>query len=129
MTKLYNCAFQKDKRKFLRSNSTKPEKLVWQELRNNKLLGLKFRRQYSIGNYIADFCCPALKLIIEIDGAIHGEGNEPIKDLIREKYLKNKGFYIKRYTAKYVLDNLEGFWINLESYCKELMIEKNNIIF
>ena len=59
-----------DRRKELRKNQTKAEEILWFELRNNKL-GAKFKRQHSIGGYIADFYCHTLKLVIEIDGGIH----------------------------------------------------------
>jgi len=61
MTVIYNKKIQKQKRRELRKESTKTEKILWEELRNRKLK-YKFRRQYGIGNYIADFCCPEKKL-------------------------------------------------------------------
>jgi len=48
-----------------------PERVLWQVLRNRKLLGLKFRRQFSIGPYIVDFACVEKHLVIEIDGDSH----------------------------------------------------------
>ena len=48
-----------------------PERSLWQVLRNRKLLGLKFRRQFSVGPYIVDFACIEKQLVIEIDGDSH----------------------------------------------------------
>jgi very-short-patch-repair endonuclease len=62
-------AFTFRKAEELRINMTKAEKLLWEEIRNNKLDGLKFRRQHPIGRFIVDFYCHKLKIIIELDGA------------------------------------------------------------
>ncbi len=59
----------KEKRRDLRKNMTESEQLLWDELRNDKL-GVRFRRQFSIGHYIVDFYCPTKKLSIEIVKAI-----------------------------------------------------------
>jgi very-short-patch-repair endonuclease len=56
-----------------RNRSTSAEAALWEMLKSKKLEGRKFRRQYSIGSYIVDFCCPSEKLIIELDGDPHGE--------------------------------------------------------
>jgi len=57
----------------LRQVSTEAEKLLWAELRNRKLHGLKFGRQHPIDKYIADFYCHEKKLVIELDGTVHDE--------------------------------------------------------
>ncbi len=57
----------------LRNISTSAEAALWEMLKSKKLYGRKFRRQYSIGSYIVDFCCPSEILIIELDGDHHGE--------------------------------------------------------
>lgn len=54
----------------LRKTMSKPEIMVWQQLRK-KPLGIKFRRQHPIGSYIVDFYCPSAKLAIEVDGMAH----------------------------------------------------------
>jgi len=60
-----------NKARSLRKNQTDAERLLWQKLRNRKLLNVKFRRQFPIEPYIADFVCLELKLIIELDGSQH----------------------------------------------------------
>jgi very-short-patch-repair endonuclease len=55
----------------LRKNQTDAEKLLWSIFRSRQLLGLKFRRQHSIGPYILDFYCHDYKLCIELDGGQH----------------------------------------------------------
>ena len=57
----------------LRRDMTDAEQKLWQSLRSGQLGGLKFRRQHPIPSYIADFCCVAEKLIVELDGSQHSE--------------------------------------------------------
>ena len=59
---LHNKPILKERRKSLRNNATKAEKLLWKILKSSMLDGRKFRRQHSIGNYIVDFYCPAEKI-------------------------------------------------------------------
>ena len=74
----------------LRNNATDAERKLWQHLRRKQIQGLQFYRQRPLGKYVADFYCPAKKLVIEIDGGQHYENGELIKKYIeRENYLKN----------------------------------------
>jgi len=61
---LFNRKGLKSLRSFLRNKATSVEAALWVILKSKQLDGRKFRRQYSIGNYIVDFCCPSEKLII-----------------------------------------------------------------
>ena len=70
---LFNRKVLRSFRASLRNRSTSAEAALWEMLKSKKLYGRKFRLQYSIGNYIVDFCCPSEKLIIELDGDPHGE--------------------------------------------------------
>ena len=87
MTKHYNKKSEIGKRKYLRKTPTFTEKIVWIYLRKNQLLGYKFRRQYSIDQYVIDFYCPELKLAVEIDGETHNNLEQKEYDNRREKYL------------------------------------------
>jgi len=58
---------------------------LWNILKSKKLEGRKFRRQHSIGSFIVDFCCPSEKLIVELDGAPHGEYVQIEKDIKRNQ--------------------------------------------
>lgn len=55
----------------LRKQTTPAEKILWEQLRNRRLNGIKFRRQHPLGKYIVDFYSPAHRLVIEIDGEFH----------------------------------------------------------
>lgn len=58
------------RRRDLRIKSTESEKRLWEQIRSNKL-GFRFKRQYSIGNYVVDFYCYKARVAIEVDGLIH----------------------------------------------------------
>jgi len=89
----------------LRKNSTSAESTLWNLLKNRQMEGRKFRRQHSCGNYIVDFCCPSEKIIIELDGDVHGDYHQIEKDIKREEYLKNLGFTIIRFENKWVFQD------------------------
>ncbi len=105
-TQFYNLPYLKDKRISLRKNMTEAELVLWEVLKDKKLCGRKFRRQHSIGHYIADFYCSSEKLIIELDGQHHylPEGIE--KDRERDTQLALMGKKVLRFKNKQVLNNL-----------------------
>ena len=74
--------------------------------KDKKLGGRKFRRQHSIGNYIADFYCPSEKLIIELDGEYHYTQEGIINDLERDTHLAMMNIKVLRFENKDVLQNL-----------------------
>lgn len=86
MKRLVNNQTQRDIRRELRKNQTKEEELLWFYLRDKKL-GVKFRRQVSVGAFIADFFCAEKLLAIELDGAQHLENKEYDKE--RGNYFNN----------------------------------------
>jgi very-short-patch-repair endonuclease len=62
---------QLERARHLRRDATVPERLLWSRLRDGQLAGLKFRRQHTIGPFIADFYCHEFQLVIELDGDSH----------------------------------------------------------
>ena len=88
----------------MRNNPTEPEKRLWRALSNGQLAGFKFRRQAVIPPYIADFLCPALKLIVEVDGDTHDGPNDTRRDL----HLAQLGYRVVRVTNADVMGNIEG---------------------
>ncbi|MDI6623940.1 MAG: endonuclease domain-containing protein [Brevundimonas sp.] len=87
-----------------RREPTMAEDAVWRLLRGRRLGELKFRRQMPIGPYVADFCCPALKLIIELDGGVHVLRID--SDAARDAWLIAKaGFTVLRFDNEAVLNN------------------------
>ncbi|MBU0486357.1 MAG: endonuclease domain-containing protein [Bacteroidetes bacterium] len=93
-------------RRELRSNMTPAERVLWNVLKEKGLKGRKFRRQHSIGNYVADFYCPSEKLVVELDGQHHyiPEGIE--NDKIRDQDITVLGIQVLRFENKEVLESL-----------------------
>ena len=106
---LNNLNYLKSNRKRLRNNLTPAEASLWKLLQNKKLLGYKFRRQHSVGNYILDFYCPSQKLAIELDGAGHYTEEGLKKDEIRTKFLNELGIKVIRFENKLVFEKTE--WV------------------
>jgi very-short-patch-repair endonuclease len=78
----------------LRSNMTKAEIILWSRLRSKQINGYKFRRQQPLLDYIVDFYCEDLKLIIEVDGEIHFLSEKINYDSKRNNMLKANGYNI-----------------------------------
>lgn len=93
------------RRRLLRQRSTLTEELLWSRLRRDQL-GIKFRRQYGIGPYIADFYAPRARLAVEIDGSIHDSQKD--SDEIREKEIEGLGIRFLRFTDQEILGNIEN---------------------
>jgi len=104
---LFNRKGLKSFRSSLRNRSTSSEVAFWEMLKSRKLDGRKFRRQYSIGYYIVDFCCPSEKLIIELDGDSHGEYHKIQEDEIRDNYPEGFGFTVLRFENRIVFQEPE----------------------
>ena len=92
------------------------EVLLWQRLKNKQILGCDFHRQKPIDEYIVDFFCPRLKLIIEIDGESHSERLQ--KDFKRQEKLESLGFDFLRFWDSEVKQNLEGVLLTIEEWIK-----------
>jgi very-short-patch-repair endonuclease len=88
----------------MRRNPTEPEKRLWRHLSNSQLNGHKFRRQAVIGPFIADFLCPQLALIVEVDGDTHDDA----KDRLRDDQLAGLGYQVVRVTNHDVMTNMDG---------------------
>jgi leucyl-tRNA synthetase len=90
--------------KALRKGMTKPEALLWSELRNRRLGGLKFRRQVPFDTYILDFLCPLCKLIIEVDGGSHIGFDE--RDTERDTHFQSLGYTTLRFSNERIRGDL-----------------------
>jgi len=76
---------------------------MWSRLRSRRLGGFKFKRQWTIGPYITDFCCIERRLVIELDGGQHTVET----DALRTKVLNDLGYRVVRYWNNDVFGNLE----------------------
>ncbi len=84
---------------------TDSERRLWSRLRMEQL-GVKFRRQHPVGNYIADFACLSPKLIVELDGSQHVEQQQ--YDERRDAFFKSQGFGVLRFPTDQPFVNIDG---------------------
>ena len=117
---LHNKAL-KSNAKVLRANMTKAEACLWKYvLKGRKLKGYQFRRQRLVLNYIADFMCKELSLIIEVDGMTYSYENVSKTDLIRQNELEDAGFTVIQFADEEVLANIERVRIHLEDLVERI---------
>lgn len=95
-----------EKARDLRVRQTEAESLLWYVLRGRRLCGLKFRRQYPIRPFIADFACIEKKLVIEIDGGYHD--CVAAEDASRQRKIEADGWTVIRFSNEDVLENVEA---------------------
>ena len=91
----------------LRLEMTPAEKILWQELRGNKL-GVHFRRQQVIAGFIVDFYCHKADLVIELDGSVHEGDEQKESDTERDKVLSKLGLRVLRFRNEDLIKNLSG---------------------
>ncbi len=90
-----------------RKNPTKAEKKIWYYvLSKRQLMGYRFLRQRPIGNYIADFLCKELLLVIEVDGSTHEYKHE--EDVRKDETLRELGFEVLRFKDDEVMEGLNN---------------------
>ena len=112
MRAIHNLGDLKNRRKNLRNNATPQEIILWNRLKNRGL-GVKFRRQHSIGTYIVDFCCPEAKIIVELDGSQHAGESAECYDQARTHYLQQLGFRVLRFWNNEININLESVLMSI----------------
>ena len=99
---------------------TKAEACLWKYvLRARQLKGFQFRRQRPVLNYITDFMCKELMLIVEVDGITHYFEETIKKDEIRQKNLESAGFTVLRFSDEEVLNNIHAVFNYLEDWIEK----------
>ncbi len=88
----------------LRREMTDAERKLWQYFRAGRFDEVKFRRQHPVPPYIADFCCVAVRMIVELDGSQHSDE----VDAARTRYLESQGWRILRFWDNEVLLETEA---------------------
>ena len=106
----------------LRQRLTEEERILWAELRKNRLGGFRFRRQHPIGPYVVDFVCLERHLIVEVDGVQHGFDSNRQREQTRTRFLETAGYEIFRVWNGELRENLVGVCDTLLSE-----LEKNPI--
>ena len=117
---LYNKSLQPYANK-LRKELTKAEACLWKNaLRAGLMKSYKFRRQRPIMNYIVDFICLELKLVIEVDGITHQWEETYEKDKIKETEIIKAGFTLLRFTDDEVLNHINNVINRIEDEISRL---------
>ncbi|MFH1319571.1 MAG: endonuclease domain-containing protein [Bacteroidota bacterium] len=101
----------------LRNKSTLSEVLLWNRLRGKEMMGYDFHRQKPLDNYIVDFFCNELMLVIEIDGGYHY--NRFKKDQIRQQKLEKLGLYSLRFKDGEIRQDIDNVLHVIENWIKE----------
>jgi very-short-patch-repair endonuclease len=104
----------------MRHGPTEAEDRLWHELRSRRLDGIKFRRQYPIGNAIGDFVCLKARLVVEIDGTQHAES---AADARRDAALRARGFRVLRFWNDDVLRELNSVCDTIIAYARDVTLE------
>lgn len=103
---LFNQVSTKEKRRILRKNMTNYERILWEYLRRDNL-GIRFHRQYGIGSYIADFYCPKLRIVIEVDGKSHNTEYGKEYDKVRDGYMNILQLCILRFSNSEITNDID----------------------
>ncbi|MBC3832767.1 endonuclease domain-containing protein [Undibacterium amnicola] len=104
--------------RLLRKGMTDIERLLWSRLRGEQL-GVKFRRQHPLLNFVLDFVCPELKLVVELDGSQHADAQS--YDDYRTKCLHDAGYVVLRFWNNQVIEELENV---LEEIYRQVQLRK-----
>ncbi len=94
--------------KRLRKTMTEAERRLWTQLRAHRLMGLGFKRQMPIGNYVADFACAEFRLIVEVDGAHHALPDKAVRDRLRTEKLGETGWIVVRFWNDEVMREMDA---------------------
>ena len=97
----------KDNAKYNRNHPTEAEELLWHYLSSDGL-GVTFKRQHIIGDYIADFVCLSHKLIVELDGGYHQLPQQQMSDIQRTQWLESKGYLVIRFSNEELFGNINN---------------------
>jgi very-short-patch-repair endonuclease len=107
----------------LRKDETEAEKKLWSKLCKNQIMGLQFRRQHPINIFVADFYCPKIKLVIEVDGSIHDIYEYAEHDIGRSEILNDFGITVIRFTNEQILNDLAETVKQIESCVRKMLNE------
>ena len=91
-----------------RNTMSEPEVILWSRLKRLRERGFHIRRQAPFKGYYLDFVCYARRLVVEVDGAQHGEDRQSEHDAVRDAILRRQGFAVLRFWASDVRRDLDG---------------------
>jgi len=121
---MFHLPYNKNRKAFarwLRTHSTLGEVLLWQQLRAGGIKGFTFNRQKPLGNYIVDFYCKPLRLVIEVDGGYHDESEQRIKDAERQAVLEAMGLHLLRFRDEAVRKDMPQVLETIRKYIDKVV--------
>lgn len=80
----------------MRKDMSNAEAKLWSLLRDRRMIRRKFRQQHPIGPWVVDFACPAIRLVVEVDGPSHDKPDQQAWDEMKEEYLQSSGWRVLR---------------------------------
>jgi len=119
MVKIHDCPDMLERRRELRRNATRAERLLWGALRGRRGDGLRFRRQHGVGPYVVDFYCARARLAIELDGAAHDGEAEQRRDAVRDAFIAQCRIRVVRIRNEDVFVDLVGVVAAIEAAARE----------
>ncbi|GAB5528185.1 MAG: hypothetical protein Roseis2KO_60570 [Roseivirga sp.] len=112
-----------------RNDSTRAEVRLWCELfRKRQMMGYPFLRQRSIDQFIADFFCKPLKLVIETDGISHTWEGAAERDAYKTRRLEELGYHVLRFQDDDVMNNLEFVRETIENWIKDFELKNPGLV-
>ena len=103
----------------MRKDPTVGESILWQALRQRKVLSYSFRRQFTIKHFILDFYCRPLKLALEVDGGIHRDINQNLYDKLRQEELESLGIMFLRFEDNMICRNADSAITQIKDWINE----------
>lgn len=109
----------------LRREMTPAEQLLWTWLRDRKLDGVKFRRQYPISSFVLDFYAPELRLAVEVDGDVHELPEQLAYDKRRQAWLEATGLRVVRFSNGRVINELSDVLEEISAVISDLRARRD----
>ena len=106
-----------ERAKELRMNITSAEFILWKKLKARQIFGLQFRRQHPINQFISDFYCHKVLLVIEVDGEIHLSDQQIERDQGRDYFMNELGLTVLRFTNEQVIHHIKNVVEKIKHYC------------
>lgn len=101
----------------LRNNSSISEICFWNQIKAKQIKSYQFLRQKPIGNYIVDFFCPKLNLVIEIDGESHLDQEKV--DMKKQRYLESVGLTVLRFDNDQIKYDMNGILTTIDNWIEK----------
>jgi very-short-patch-repair endonuclease len=101
--------------------------LLWKQLRAGSMMGYTFNRQKPLNNYIVDFYCKPLKLVIEVDGGYHFEEQQKLKDKERQNLLEQMQLNFLRFHDEEVRKDMNEVLRKVKNYIEAFAVNSRGI--